>query len=137
MSEPTSGGNQKPQNDQGQEQPTPAQPYAQPAGQHAQPSPAYGPQSYETGAPTESNVSAIVLTVVSVLSLCNLLTLGSLALGIIALAKRSTDPEGSRRLTRIGWIVFAVVWALLIVSIVAVTVFARVRSSDVPFDSRV
>jgi amino acid transporter len=121
MSEPTGGGNQKPEHDQDQE------PYY----------PAHGLQSYEAGAPTESNVSAVVLTILSVLSLCNFLALGSLALGIIALAKRSTDPEGSRRLTRIGWIVFAVVWALVIVSIVAFLVFTRVRSSDVPFDSRV
>jgi hypothetical protein len=135
MSEPTGGGNQNPDHDQ--EQPPPAQPYAQPAGQHGQPYPASGQESYETSAPTESNVSAIVLTILSVLSLCNLLTLGSLALGIIALAKRSTDPESSRRLTRIGWIVFAVVWALVIVGIVALNVVARVRSSDVPFDSRV
>jgi|GEM_PF-6597492 len=126
MSEPTGGGYQNPKPDQDHEQP-PAQPY-----------PAYGVQSYEAGAPSESNVSAVVLTILSVLSLCNFLTLGSLALGIIALAKRSTDPAESRRLTRIGWIVFAVVWALLIVSIVAVTIFARVRSSDVPnFDTRV
>lgn len=110
MSEPTGGGNQKPEHDQ--EQLPPAQ-------------------------PSESNVSAVVLTILSVLSLCNFLALGSLALGIIALAKSSTDPEGSRRLTRIGWIVFAVVWALVIVCIVAFLVFARVRSSDVPFDSRV
>jgi cytochrome c biogenesis protein CcdA len=104
----------------------------------SEPDPGYGLQSYETGAPTESNVSAIVLTILSFLSLCNLLTLGSLALGIIALAKRSTDPEGSRRLTRIGWIVFAVVWALVIVGIVAFIIFARVHSRDVPnFDSRV
>jgi hypothetical protein len=99
--------------------------------------PTGGSREPETSTPSESNVSAIVLTTLSALSLCNFLTLGSLALGIIALAKGSTDPEGSRRLTRIGWIVFAVVWAVVIVAIVALSILARVRSSDVPFDSRV
>ncbi|MEP7369829.1 MAG: hypothetical protein ABI662_09255, partial [Dermatophilaceae bacterium] len=44
----------------------------------------------------------------------------SLVLGIMALSKNSTDPEGSRRLTKIGWIVFASVWALAIVFVVGI-----------------
>jgi hypothetical protein len=112
---------------------------SEPAGAgNQQPDPDQGRQPRATGAPTEANVSAIVLTILSALSLCNLLTLGSLALGIIALTKSSTDPEGSRRLTRIGWIVFAVVWALVILSIVALIVLSRVYSRDLSdFDSRV
>jgi hypothetical protein len=154
MSEPTGGGNQKPDPDQAQDQaqdqgqqppaqpspwvPQPTDPYGQPHPAHGQPDPAYGQEPHATVAPTESNVSATVLTIFSALSLCNFLTLGSLALGIIALAKSSTDPEGSRRLTRIGWIVFVVVWALMIASIVALIVFSRVYSRDLPaFDSRV
>ena len=152
MSEPTGGGNQRPDpdptqdQDQGQQPPAqpspwvpqPTDPYGQPYPAHGQPYPAYSQQPSATGAPTEPNVSAIVLTIFSALSLCNLLTLGSLVLGIIALAKSSTDPEGSRRLTRIGWIVFVVVWAVVIAGIVALVVFARVYSRDLPtFDTRV
>jgi hypothetical protein len=95
----------------------------QPPVQHyGQQAPAYGQQPFGTGAPTESNVSAIVLTILSALSLCNLLAIGSLVLGIIALTKTSTDPEGSRRLTKIGWIVFAVVWAVTILGFVGYVV---------------
>ena len=97
-----------------------AQPYGQPTGAYGQPQPGqpyptYGQSPYATGSHTEANTSAIILTILSALSLCNFLTVGSLVIGIIALSKNSTDPEGSRRLTKIGWIVFAVVWALVIV----------------------
>jgi hypothetical protein len=101
----------------------PARPYGQRADQYGHPwpgqqDPAYGQQFYATGAPTEANTSALVLTILSALSLCNFLTVGSLILGIVALTKNSTDPQGSRRLTQIGWIVFAVVWGLVIVGVV-------------------
>jgi hypothetical protein len=97
-----------------------------------------GQNPYGTGVPSQTNTSAVVLTVLSALSLCNFLTLGSLALGIIALAKSSTDPEGSRRLTRIGWIVFAAVWVLAIVVLSVIAVLISAHSSTVPeYDYRV
>jgi hypothetical protein len=92
------------------------QPYGQP--QPGQQYGAYGQQQYGTGQPTQTNGSAIALTIVSVLSLCNFLTIASLILGIIALTRTSTDPESSRRLTKIGWIVFAVSWGLVILGVV-------------------
>jgi hypothetical protein len=101
----------------------PQQPYGvqQPYGQaqSGQQYGAYGQQQYATGPPTQTNGSAIALTIVSVLSLCNFFTVASLVLGIIALTRTSTDPESSRRLTKIGWIVFAVSWGLVILGVVA------------------
>lgn len=99
-------------------QPPPAQPYGQPTDQYGQPQygqqyPAYGQSPYATGA-APSNTSAIILTILSVLSLCNVVAIGSLVLGIMALTKTSTDPEGSRRSAKIGWIVFAVGWTVVI-----------------------
>ena len=97
----------------------PVQPYGQP--QPDQQYPAYGQQPYPTGPHTEPNASAIVLTILSGLSLvfCNILAVASLVVGIIALGKNSTDPARSRRLTKIGWIVFAGAWALAILGLVA------------------
>jgi len=103
-------------------QQTPSQPYGQPH-------PGYGQQTYGTGAPGETNGSAIVLVVLSILTLCNPLTLASLVFGIIALTKSSTDPEGSRHMTKIGWIVFAVVWVLAILGFVLLVVVG-VASDD-------
>jgi hypothetical protein len=115
----------------------PAQPYAQqpPAQPYGQQYPAYGQQSYPTGPPTEANASATVLTILSALSLCNFLTVASLVLGIVALTKNSTDPEGSRRLTKIGWIVFAAAWALVIVGLVGAVALGILSSSTSPPNS--
>ena len=94
----------------------PAQPeYNQAYGQaYGQPPPGYGPQYLGAPAPTQANVSAIALVVMSGITICNLLSIVSLILGIIALTKNSKDPESSRKLTIAGWIVFAVasvMWA--------------------------
>lgn len=107
-------------------QPYAAQPPVQPYGQQqaGPPYPAYGQQAYGTGQP-EANGSAIVLTVLSGVSLlfCNILAIASLVLGIVALTRNTTDHEGSRRLTKVGWIVFAAVWAVAILGIIAYVVF--------------
>jgi hypothetical protein len=102
-----------------QQYPAYGQPYDQP--QPAQQYPAYGQQPYATGPHIEPNGSAIVLTILSGLSLifCNIFAIASLVVGIIALGKNSTDPARSRRLTKIGWIVFAGVWALVILGLIA------------------
>ncbi|MHB1474586.1 MAG: hypothetical protein ACYCV4_13380, partial [Dermatophilaceae bacterium] len=107
--------------------PSQPDPYGQPAGQYgqAQPGqqyPAYGQQPYATGATTApSNTSAIILTILSGVSMLfgNILTVGSLVFGIMALTSNSTDPVGSRKKTKTGWIVFAVVWAVGIVGAIA------------------
>jgi hypothetical protein len=91
------------------------------------PYPAYSQQAYRTG-PTQANGSAIVLTVVSGVSLlfCNILAIASLVLGIVALTRNTTDHEGSRRLTKVGWIVFAAVWAVAILGVIAYVVFVAI-----------
>ena len=93
-------------------QPQVGQPY--PAQQYGQQYPGYGQQPLMNGAPKEANGSAIALTIISVLSLCAVLPIASMVLGIVALAKNAQDPQGSRKLTNIGWIVFGVAWVLVI-----------------------
>jgi hypothetical protein len=58
----------------------------------------------------------------------------SLVMGIIALTKNNTDPEGARRLARIGWITFGVISAVIILIIVAIIVIA-IASSDSTYSS--
>lgn len=101
----------------------PTDQYGQPTDQYGQPQPgsqqaAYGQQPYGGGPPTEANVSAIILTVLSALSLCTLLAVVPLVLGIVALTKNATDRQGSRRLTKIGWITFVGAWVLFILFVV-------------------
>ena len=91
----------------------------------------YGPGPYAApgtyGAP-QHNGSALALTITAgILSVlcCSLLTLPALILGIVGLSKQSTDPEGSARMTRYGWIAFGVG---VLVSILAIIVLLRPRS---------
>ena len=83
--------------------------------------PPYGPYGYP---PAPPNTSAIVLTVVSGLTImtgyCCVIGIAPLILGILGITKNSTDPEGAARLTKIGWIVFAAltVAVLLIIAVV-------------------
>jgi hypothetical protein len=120
----------------------PAQPYGQqpaesghaPAayGQPAHGQPAYGPPppsalpQYSVpgvayGPPPQTNASALVLTIISgiltVSCYFTLVGIPSLIIGIIALTKQNTDIEGSRRLSRIGWITFAIVGVLYVLMI--------------------
>ena len=119
----------------------PAQPYAQqpPAQPYGQPQPpqysSYGQQPYAAAPKTPANTSAIVLTILSGVSVltCNLLAIGSLVLGIMALNKNTADPEGSHRLSKIGWIVFASVWAVAILGVIVG--FALLVSNSNNFDS--
>ncbi|CCH78013.1 conserved hypothetical protein [Nostocoides japonicum T1-X7] len=59
---------------------------------------------------SRSNTSAIVLLVLSAVLtvMCCLTQIPAAILGIVALSKKDSDPEGSARLTRIGWIAFAI-----------------------------
>lgn len=105
-------GGQPPPPPYGQQQP------GQPSGQ--QPGaqyPAYGQQTYATGAPTETNGSAIVLTILSgifMLSTCFTVGIPSLIFGIMALTSNSTDPAGARKKTRTGWIIFGVNFGIVV-----------------------
>lgn len=102
-------------------------PYAATGGQAQQGAyPAYGaPEQWQTpppgyGAPAPQNTSALVLTILSgiVTLSCCIPGIAPLVLGIMALNKQSTDPEGSRRLTRWGWIAFGVGIALVVLGII-------------------
>ncbi|MGG5258184.1 hypothetical protein [Phycicoccus avicenniae] len=125
-------------------------PYAPPppGGQAANP---YDPSvpaagAYPYGAPPsiygvpQRNTSALVLTILSgllVASCCGALTLPALILGIIGLTKQSDDPEGSRRMSRYGWIAFTVAVVLTVVGIVVLGVIGSMdggSSSDSTFD---
>ena len=108
----------------------PPVPYGQPPSAPAYQ--AYGQQPYGSGQHAPTNTSAIVLTVVSGLSVfsCNILAIASLVLGIVALTKNTTDHEGSRRLTKIGWIVFAAVWGVAILAIIGLIVVGAVTSNS-------
>ena len=82
-------------------------------------------------APPPRNTSTIVLTVLSGVAtvLCCLLGVPSLVLGVLALTRQSTDPTSAARLTRSGWITFAV---LLSLGVVAVVVLGILRSTGDP-----
>ncbi len=99
-------------------------PYGQPPYGQAPP---YG--GYATGQPGRTNVSAVVLTVVSALMTltCLITQVPALVLGIMALAKQTRDPEDSRRFARYGWIAFAV--GILVLVLLAVGIVALVVSS--------
>jgi len=94
----------------------PAPPYGQqyPAPPYGQqyPAPPYGQQYYAAGAPAvPSNTSAIILTIVSGVSMLGTLFfvgIPSLIFGIMALSSNSADPIGSRKKARTGWIIFAI-----------------------------
>lgn len=105
------------------------QPYAQPQyapqpyGQQPYGQPPYGQPTYgypPYGAPPERNNGAVVLTIVAAVAtaMCCLLFTPSLVFGIVALTKQSTDPVGSARLTRYGWIAGAITLGLGILAVI-------------------
>jgi flagellar basal body-associated protein FliL len=60
----------------------------------------------------------------------------SLIFGIMALTSNTTDPVGSRKKSRIGWIIFAVNVSILVLLIVAAIAFFVVNgTSSTTFDS--
>ncbi len=87
--------------------------------------PAYGsplPGPYASGPGAygveQRNTSALTLTILSGISiLCcgGIFSIPALVFGIIALTKQTTDPTESRRMTKFGWIAFAVGVAILVV----------------------
>jgi len=92
----------------------PSQPYGQQPGAQY---PAYGQQTYATGPQTETNGSAIALTILSgvfMLSTCFVVGIPSLIFGIMALTSNNTDPAGSRKKTKTGWIIFGVNFGIVV-----------------------
>lgn len=85
--------------------------------------PPYGtpPPAYYAQAPSQSNTSALVLTILSGIGVfaCCGVTIVSLILGIIAITKQSTDPEQSAKLAKWGWIAFAVGLVLAVLGTIA------------------
>lgn len=72
------------------------------------------------GAAPESNTSGLVLTIVSAIAMFTCcFGVFPLIFGIISLSKNATDPVGSRRMSKIGWIVFGVTAAIMLIIIVA------------------
>ena len=112
------------------QQPYGQQPYA-PQGYGGAPSPYAAPPAYGQ---SRTNGSALALTIVSGITTvsCCLFTAPALILGIIALTRQSTDPESSARMTRYGWITFAIAFAL---GLIAVIVFFALGSSGYFDDS--
>lgn len=98
--------------------PGPQQPYGQPGYPQA--------VGYAPTQPTSTPASTIVLMIVSALSCftCYLTLAGIVTtiLAIVAVSKSSTNPDDCRRLTKIGWIVYAVLVALSAAGIVALIV---------------
>ena len=121
----------------------PAPPYAQPVSDpygQQYPAPPYGQQYYPTGAPAApSNTSAIILTIVSGVSMLStvfFVGIPSLIFGIMALTSNTTDPVGSRKKAKTGWIIFAVNVGVLILLIVgAIALFVVSGTSSTTFDS--
>jgi hypothetical protein len=124
--------------------PGPPAQYGQPAyGQPASGQPGYGPPGpYSQGpgyAPSpyarpggQTNTSAIALTVVSGLSTlvgC-IFAIPALILGIMALVKQGASPGDAARLTRWGWIAYAVALAFVVIGgIIAIAIFASTSTS--------
>ena len=131
-------GQQPPAPPYGQQPPAP--PYGQqpPAPPYGQQPPTYNQQYYATGAATvPSNTSAIILTIVSGVSMLGsafVVGIPSLIFGIMALTSNSTDPVGSRKKSRIGWILYAVnagvVVILVIIAIIGLIAFSGSNSID-------
>ena len=113
----------------------PAPPYGQ-----QYPAPPYGQQYYAAGAPAvPSNTSAIILTIVSGVSMLStvfFVGIPSLIFGIMALTSNTADPVGSRKKAKTGWIIFAVNVGVLILLIVgAIALFVVSGTSSTTFDS--
>jgi len=98
------------------------QPYGQQAYGQAPPGYGYPPPGVVNYGQSTTNGSAIALTIVSALAVFScfgtLQGIVGLIFGIIGLSKQSSDPEGSRRITRTGWIVFGALVALSVVGFI-------------------
>jgi hypothetical protein len=71
-------------------------------------------------APPRTNVSALVLTILSGLLLlsCSVLHVVSLVLAAMALSRQNSDPAGSASLARKGWWAFGIALAVEVLVVV-------------------
>lgn len=80
------------------------------------------------------NTSALVLTIVAgimtVSCYFTLIGVVPLILGIVAMTRQNSDWEGSQRLSRIGWIVMAVLGGLAVASLIFFMVLGVASSSS-------
>ena len=91
------------------------------------------PYAYPMGAPTPTNTSAIVLIVLSSLTIftgyCCYIGIPGLVLGILGVTKQATDPEGAAKLTKIGWISFGALIGLTLLAVAGFILFAVLAES--------
>jgi hypothetical protein len=102
-----------------------------PAGGYGYP-PQYGGPGYGVpAAPTPA--SAIILVVVAAIATLScyfiLPGLPALIIGIVSLARNSSDPESAQRLAKIGWIVFGAISGVIILLFIATAVMASLSST--------
>lgn len=73
------------------------------------------------GAPPQQNTSGLVLTIIAGITTvtCCLPGIVPLIFGILSLTKNATDPEGSRKMAKWGWISFGIGVALAVIAFVA------------------
>jgi len=111
-------------------------PVETPYGQQPYGSTAYGQPPYALPpapyGPPPQNGSALALTIVSAIAtlMCCLFSLPALVLGIVALSKQSSDPQGSARLARWGWFALAGGAALAVIAVVIFFVIAAAGGFD-------
>ena len=98
----------------------------------------YAPSPYGSPFPAPpqpgQNTGALALTITSAVAsaLCCLLCVPALIFGIVALSKQSSDPVGSARMTRYGWVALGITLAvgiLLVVGFVALAVAGAFEGS--------
>ena len=117
-----------------------APPYGQTPG-YGQAPPPGGPAGYGAppyAAPQRTNTSALVLTIVSGVSILfcgGLLAIPAVVLGILGLVRQNSDPESSAKVTRWGWWAFAIGIVLSIVVAVALFGFLIAGSTMQGFES--
>lgn len=102
--------------------PPPGAGVPQPYGQPGYPQPAVYAAQQANSTPA-STIVLLILSALATLSCYGFIAgIPPLVLSIVALTKSSTDPEGCRKLTNIGWIVFGVLLALYAAAIVILVV---------------
>lgn len=108
-------------------------PPGQPPAPGAQQYPSYVPPPLIYPPPTPPNSSAIVLTVLSGLTIltgyCCIIGIGPLVFGILGITQQVSDPEGAARMTKIGWALFAGMTLLVILGLVLFIVLAIASES--------
>lgn len=101
--------------------------------------PAYGQPYAGTYVRPTNNGSGLALTIVSAVSVAfcgGLLVIPALIFGIVSLTKQSSDPEGSRRMSRNGWWAYGIGVAVSLVAVIAAIAFfvASESSGSVTYD---